>query len=516
MKLINAKSLKVLPLLAISLGLTAVFNGKVSAASVAIPLIFSSAKTADVATALGGVSPGGGGATVSSNSPGQYTTVTNVWELDLSAIPVACVGDIASISLSSSANHAGYTDNNDGSFLWLGNVSTFTSSGSMAPISGFPIPGFPIPDGIGWGWMEPGLGGSNPPYSPIPLSATWAASNLNLDVMVLTDVDGGSADVSVDKPIATATISNSSVCANNNPNISSFSVSISQATVPGAQVVSGSSLSASDPDGDPLTYSITTGNGASYFAINSSNGDISTTQTNIPVGTYNLTVQVDDGKGGVATAIVTITVTDTIAYCPDPYNNPQQILTAGGDCDGDGITNKSEGYDLDQNGDPNTGTTPLDTDGDEIPDYLDLDSDNDGILDHEEKGTTSDASTNPIDTDKDGIPDFRDTDSDNDGMNDIKESGRNFADTNNDGKVDGGVNAYGVATSIVSSSDPTKLSVASLADTDNNGIADFREKLSSLAITGQNARPVLAISLAIMTTTLSLVGYKINGSKKSI
>jgi hypothetical protein len=370
-------------------------------------------------------------------------------------------------------------------------------------------------------FVPPFLESSNNSYTVTvnPLSLTGA----DLTKVILYELrsqndwyKGGVSRYSLDTPEIAVTYDDSACSSNQNPVISPYSVSIPTSTASSTQVVSGSSLSASDPDSDPLAYSISTGNGAGYFAINSSNGNISTAQTNIPVGTYALTVQVDDGKGGTATAIVTITVTDTIDYCPAPYNNPQQILTAGGDCDGDGITNKSEGYDLDQNGDPNTGTTPLDTDGDGIPDYLDLDSDNDGILDHEEKGTTSDASTNPIDTDKDGIPDFRDIDSDNDGMNDIKESGRNFADTNNDGKVDGGVNAYGVAASIVSSSDPTKLSITTLADTDNNGIADFREKLSSLAITGQNARPVLAISLAIMTTTLSLVGYKINGSKKSI
>lgn len=507
MKLISSRLLKALLLLAFYLVLTATFNSKVSAASVTIPLIFSPTKTSDVGTTLGGVSPGSGGTTVSSNSPGQYTTVVNVWELDSSIIPVACIGDIVSIFLNSSASHTGLTNSGDGSFLWLGDVSTFTSSGSMVSMSGFPIPGFPIPDGIGWGWA--GLGGSNPPYSPIPISATWAASNLNLDVMVLTDVDDVSAEISVTQPTATATISDSSVCANNNPNISPFSVSISQATTSGTQVISGGSLSASDPNSDPLTYSVATGNGAGYFAINSSNGDISTAQTNIPVGTYALTVQVDDGKGGTATAVVTITVTDTITYCSAPYNNPQQILTAGGDCDGDGITNKSEGYDLDQNGDPNTGTTPIDTDGDGIPDYLDLDSDNDGILDYEEKGATSDANTNPIDTDRDGIPDFRDIDSDNDGMNDIKESGRNFADTNNDGKVDGGVNAYGVAASIVSSSDPTKLSITTLADTNNNGIADFREKLSSLAITGQNIQIVLVAGLIAIAIAFGYIKHEI-------
>ena len=160
------------------------------------------------------------------------------------------------------------------------------------------------------------------------------------------------------------------------------------------------------------------------------------------------------------------------------------MLSPSGDCDSDGITNKTEGYDPDSDGNPSTGTAPLDTDSDGIPDYLDLDTDNDGILDSEEKGTDSDSSTNPADTDKDGTPDFRDLDSDNDSTKDIKESGRNYTDTNNDGKVDGSVNTYGIASSSANPSDPKALSTTSLQDSNNNGIADFIENPNTLAKTG--------------------------------
>ena len=100
--------------------------------------------------------------------------------------------------------------------------------------------------------------------------------------------------------------SSSSNCS---PTISSpASTTIPSTTASGTQVVSGSSLSASDPDGNTLAYSITAGNGGGYFTINTSTGDISTTQVNIPAGTYTLTVQVDDGNGGKANSSVVIIV----------------------------------------------------------------------------------------------------------------------------------------------------------------------------------------------------------------
>ncbi len=94
-------------------------------------------------------------------------------------------------------------------------------------------------------------------------------------------------------------------------------------------------------------------------------------------------------------------------YCPAP-GNTSQVLTPSGDCDGDGITNQTEGYDPDGDGNPNSGTQSVDTDKDGIPDYLDVDSDNDKVPDSTEKGTASDASTNPADSNKDGLPDYRD------------------------------------------------------------------------------------------------------------
>lgn len=100
------------------------------------------------------------------------------------------------------------------------------------------------------------------------------------------------------------------------PTVTSASVArtvVSPDTASGAVVVPGSSYGASDANGDTLTYSITAGNGAGYFAIDSANGNITTTRANLPVGTYTLTVLVDDGNGGTTTATVTINVTDSLA-----------------------------------------------------------------------------------------------------------------------------------------------------------------------------------------------------------
>ena len=204
--------------------------------------------------------------------------------------------------------------------------------------------------------------------------------------------------------------------------------------------------------GDTLSISgtpVVTG-GAATGTVSVAGGVITFTPASGFTGDAIITYTVSDGNGGTDTATLTITVTNPTTsplYCPSPYNNPQVMLSPSGDCDSDGITNKTEGYDPDSDGNPSTGTAPLDTDSDGIPDYLDLDTDNDGILDSEEKGTASDSSTNPADTDKDGTPDFRDLDSDNDSTKDIKESGRNYTDANNDGKVDGSVNTYGIASS---------------------------------------------------------------------
>jgi len=81
-------------------------------------------------------------------------------------------------------------------------------------------------------------------------------------------------------------------------------------------------------------------------------------------------------------------------------------------------------------------TVYLDTDSDGIGDIIDLDDDNDGILDTVENAQLS------SDTDADGVPNRIDLDSDNDGIRDVAEA--LGVDLNEDGMVDGAVNAQGV------------------------------------------------------------------------
>ncbi len=113
------------------------------------------------------------------------------------------------------------------------------------------------------------------------------------------------------------------------PVVSNASVSttiVSSATANGAVIVNGSSYSATDPNGDTLAYSITAGNGAGYFAINSANGNITTTRANVPAGKYTLTVQVSDGNGGTTTVTVTITVTESGATLADTGDSSKLAL----------------------------------------------------------------------------------------------------------------------------------------------------------------------------------------------
>ncbi len=78
-------------------------------------------------------------------------------------------------------------------------------------------------------------------------------------------------------------------------------------------------VSATDPDQDTPTYSITAGNTGDVFAIGDQTGAITVAAAldHDTTPSYTLTVEASDGKGGENTATVTITVTD-VAEDPPP------------------------------------------------------------------------------------------------------------------------------------------------------------------------------------------------------
>jgi len=132
-------------------------------------------------------------------------------------------------------------------------------------------------------------------------------------------------------------------------------------------------FTATDPDSDPLTYSIS-GTDAAFLNIDSSSGELTFL---VPPdyetkSTYLLNIDVADDEDPAKTDQITVryTVNDIFE-----------------DADGDGIEDHIEG----------TG----DRDHDGIPNYLDTDSDGDGTPDSEE-GTE--------DADGDGIPNYLDND----------------------------------------------------------------------------------------------------------
>ncbi len=217
-------------------------------------------------------------------------------------------------------------------------------------------------------------------------------------------------------------------------------------------------------------------------------------------------------------------VPDYLDLDSDNDGVPDIIEAGGTDADGDGQIDYPTPGDptsmLDDNNDgldDNITATPLpdlDSDGDGIKDRLDLDSDNDGIPDVLEAGGADDDGDGTIDgftdidndgfadsvdtddntvpgvgdggtslpdtnSDSDGIPDRLDVDSDNDGITDVTEAGGTDAD--NDGRIDGFVDADsdGFADSVDTDDNTTPAALDGTGtplpkdDFDNDGRPDY-------------------------------------------
>ena len=175
------------------------------------------------------------------------------------------------------------------------------------------------------------------------------------------------------------------------------------------------------------------------------------------------------------------------------------IIEATLDSDSDGITNL---LDLDSDNDriPDAIETAVDSDGDGVYDAIDLDSDNDGLpdsfesvrsgvsplglnselagrlgllladdVDQDQTGLLNDDVPEiTIDSDSDSVPDHLDLDSDNDSIPDTIEAGA--SDANLDGRIDNFIdlNQNGW-------NDATEQNPLEAADTDNDGLRDFRD-----------------------------------------
>ncbi len=171
---------------------------------------------------------------------------------------------------------------------------------------------------------------------------------------------------------------------------------------------------------------------------------------------------------------------DGISDSVEAGSNPNNPI----DTDSDGAPDY---VDLDSNNDGLNDNTPTpDSDGDGVPNQLDLDDDNDGILDVDEGLVDNNgdgfADASSIDTDGDGVPDVLDLDSDNDGILDLTEASADVATLANLDQVLNGavdiafpVGANGIPDAIETAVDSGVLVTAPLADTDGDGVPDFRD-----------------------------------------
>ncbi|MCP3670956.1 MAG: cadherin repeat domain-containing protein, partial [Gammaproteobacteria bacterium] len=104
----------------------------------------------------------------------------------------------------------------------------------------------------------------------------------------------------------------------NNPVVTAATFTIAESTAVNGDV---GTVVATDPDGDPLDWTITAGNDAGDFAIDSSTGAITVAQAldYETTSSYSLTVEVSDG---------TNTGSETITVVLDNVNDNNPVVTA--------------------------------------------------------------------------------------------------------------------------------------------------------------------------------------------
>ncbi len=160
------------------------------------------------------------------------------------------------------------------------------------------------------------------------LDNMFMIANVEVVESAITDAPSGS-EASTTESIPSITLSYDNADCPISPTVESATVEetiVSANTANGAVVIDSSRYGAIDANEDLLTYSISEGNDDGYFAINSVNGDISTTRENVPIGTYVMTVLIDDGNGGTVEVTVTITVTDSGEVLADTGQNTYAFL----------------------------------------------------------------------------------------------------------------------------------------------------------------------------------------------
>lgn len=167
-------------------------------------------------------------------------------------------------------------------------------------------------DGTAYGFSNgiTGAGVSNMNISTTIPKAVYDSGDFYLVTISTETGNNGGADYAWSDLSGSVTY-DSSTCINNAPTATDASASATLPINNGQTLLTGSSLNASDVDGDTLSYAISSGNDLGYFIIDSSTGNITSNTTSIPTGTYSLTIEISDGNGGVKSVQATITITDT-------------------------------------------------------------------------------------------------------------------------------------------------------------------------------------------------------------